>query len=899
MAAAAPWVAALLLFPLIAAGIPSGGSEAPLTVEPSAHLTPPNPTVRTWPAGVVQAAPLPPRPRAETEGTLRVLVLLIEFVDVAHDTLRDGGYFEDTFNNPDAQSLRAYYEEVSFGRLTINSTIVPTWWRSSQTMAFYGNDTAGGVDNANGPIYRLVVEAVRAADPSVDFNAFDANSDRVVDHLVVVHAGLGQEDHNATDLIWSHRWAVPDADPMTPGSQPLEADGVQVYGYIMVSEASPVGVVTHEFGHELGLPDLYDGDESSAGAGRWDLMAGGTWNGFPAGSSPAHLSAWSRAQLGWIVPVTATGILEGVRIEAIETQGLTYLLPIRSGTPAEYFLVENRQPFGFDAALPGSGLLIWHVDEAMTTNDLDGHRLLDLEEADEAGSGDNPVDSEDAWTSTSIGFGPETVPNSDAYNGEATGWRVREISNVGSAIVATIAKEVERDLAISEIARPLHVVAGPNETVSARVIVRNDGRSPENVTLRIRVYNGTLDPMRLRMDRTDTYPELPAQTSVVFNVTFETPWPGRYLIHGVVPLEGDGIPANNERLAHVLANTYIFQDDVEAGPGSWTLDGATDDPHRWRIVNDSEADGASHSRSRAWRFGYVPNPSPNPSPPAWHTLTSPEIALAPCGLAANDSCPLYLAFYHRYDLQGRVEPPPSNLTASDTAVVQARFFSGEWTPWEGFAAFTARDRSWQAASMDLSQPRSELQSTSFQFRFNVSSEVMQDDGGWWVDDIMVIDTAPGLGRELVLLGTPGLLPAEAGGSASFLVKIVNVGELDEVVRLSASLPPSWEARFSTDGHDMTPIDEFSSRLTPDAALSLNVTVFVSGDTAPEVYPGNVTVLSVTESSVRASVPFEIAVREPVRTGFSGFLFLGAAVAVAAGLLTTIAVVLRRRRPRTR
>src|SRR5437867_4989814 len=43
-----------------------------------------------------------------------------------------------------------------------------------------------------------------------------------------------------------------------PGYQSLTADGVQVDGYTMVSESSPVGVVAHEFGHDLGLPDLYD-----------------------------------------------------------------------------------------------------------------------------------------------------------------------------------------------------------------------------------------------------------------------------------------------------------------------------------------------------------------------------------------------------------------------------------------------------------------------------------------------------------------------------------------------------------------------------------------------------------------------------------------------------------------
>src|SRR5207245_2043836 len=80
--------------------------------------------------------------------------------------------------------------------------------------------------------------------------------------------------------------------------------------------------------------------------------------------------------------------------------------------PPEYFLIENRQPVGFDAALPGSGLLLWHVDESQTSNDVDTHRLLDLEEADEALTGDHPTDSGDPWHDTATGWGPDTVARS-------------------------------------------------------------------------------------------------------------------------------------------------------------------------------------------------------------------------------------------------------------------------------------------------------------------------------------------------------------------------------------------------------------------------------------------------------------------------------------------------------
>src|SRR2546422_1062810 len=153
----------------------------------------------------------------------------------------------------------------------------------------------------------LVTEAGRAADSTVDFSRFDGDGDGVVDHIIVVHAGDGEESNtNSPNLIWSHRWAVVDADPSIPGDQRLMADGVQVYGYSMDAEFSPLGVFAHELGHDLGLPDLYDTDGSSLGVGVWDVMGTGSWNGSPRGTSPAEMSAWAKVMLGGIAP-TAVG----------------------------------------------------------------------------------------------------------------------------------------------------------------------------------------------------------------------------------------------------------------------------------------------------------------------------------------------------------------------------------------------------------------------------------------------------------------------------------------------------------------------------------------------------------------------------------------------------------------
>src|SRR5437867_3241586 len=284
------WTAVLLAFVLaLPAAValirlpPTEHWETPPDVGPL--LMPPNPTMGTWPPYLRRQAPGPMPIPAKTTGVARIVVLLIDFTDIAHDPSHDGPYFDARMNaaGSSAHSVGSYYQEVSRGALTVNATVIPMWFHSTHPMSDYGADRATGVDDANGPIYRLVTEAVRAADATANFAQFDTNGDGVVDHLMVVHAGAGQESSPSNkDLIWSHRWAVLDADPTTPGSQSQTADGVQIYGYTMESEDFVIGTVAHEFGHDLGLPDLYDTDGSSAGAGIWDIMSLGSWNGAPA-----------------------------------------------------------------------------------------------------------------------------------------------------------------------------------------------------------------------------------------------------------------------------------------------------------------------------------------------------------------------------------------------------------------------------------------------------------------------------------------------------------------------------------------------------------------------------------------------------------------------------------------
>ena len=197
--------------------------------------------------------------------------------------------------------------------------------------------------------------------------------------------------------------------------------------------------------------------------GNWDLMAGGAWNKVTKlGDTPAHLSAWSKYALGWVVPHMVTSELSNETIEQVATQADIYqFLTGSSSTGGEYFLVENRNRTGFDAGLPTSGLAIWHIDESKASLD-------NTDNANECASPDNPagnctsrhyrvalIQADNRWDlekgnnrgdrgdlySGSAGyttFNDDSSPSSKLYSGSSSKVCVTGISNSGSVMTATL-----------------------------------------------------------------------------------------------------------------------------------------------------------------------------------------------------------------------------------------------------------------------------------------------------------------------------------------------------------------------------------------------------------------------------------------------------------------------------
>ncbi|MGX2996964.1 immune inhibitor A domain-containing protein [Streptomyces sp. JNUCC 64] len=252
-------------------------------------------------------------------------------------------HFEDLYfgSGRDAQgrqkeSLKTYYEKASSGRYSVEGT-VSDWVKVDYNEARYGSNYCGSSNCVN--VWDAVRDGVNAwvrdqkaagrtdAQIKEQLAAYDAwdrydfdqdgnfnEPDGYIDHFQLVHAG---EDESAgggaegPNAIWAHRWyaygsdagRTGPADNRSGGAQ-IGDTGVWVGDYTVQPENGGLGVFAHEYGHDLGLPDLYDtsgGGENSTGY--WSLMSSGSWLGRgeqSIGDLPGDMTAWDKLKLGWL-----------------------------------------------------------------------------------------------------------------------------------------------------------------------------------------------------------------------------------------------------------------------------------------------------------------------------------------------------------------------------------------------------------------------------------------------------------------------------------------------------------------------------------------------------------------------------------------------------------------------
>lgn len=341
-----------------------------------------------------------------TIGEVHSLVILVQFADTKFSTVGSDAYqfFNNMLNEPGFTysngvngSARDFYLNSSNGRFqpqfdVIGPVTLP------EKYSYYGANQGSSVDNP-ARLEQFVREACTLADPLVDFSQYDHNQDGYIDNIYFFYAGKGEADSGDGNAIWPHSAYYSDmAKDAGLSETSLKLDGVEVGNYtcsneingtLITPQPAGIGTFVHEFGHVLGLADHYDVNYgmTTFAPGSFDTMAQASYNN--NGNTPAAFSAYERACLGWLdLTVLKNGVDSLNVLPDLNDSNKAYVVPVGGTNDEEYFIMENRQKKGWDAFIPGHGMLLWHIDydaKAWEKNELNitgTHQRVDIVEAD-------------------------------------------------------------------------------------------------------------------------------------------------------------------------------------------------------------------------------------------------------------------------------------------------------------------------------------------------------------------------------------------------------------------------------------------------------------------------------------------------------------------------------------
>ena len=207
-----------------------------------------------------------------------------------------------------------------------------------------------------------IVDILKTLD--IDWGKYDWNGDGYVNQLLIVYAGRGMHDSDEPNLIWPHQWWMSDHSDCQPIEVGQGEKKLVVDSYCCVQELTGggtygvFGTICHEFSHCLGLPDIYYGSGYSF-VDKWDLMDSGNYN--EGGFLPCGYSGVERMMVGWITPTELPTPVSITGMKPLATDPEAYIIR-NDAYHDEFYVIENRQKVGWDEPLPGSGIVIFHVN---------------------------------------------------------------------------------------------------------------------------------------------------------------------------------------------------------------------------------------------------------------------------------------------------------------------------------------------------------------------------------------------------------------------------------------------------------------------------------------------------------------------------------------------------------
>lgn len=297
-----------------------------------------------------------------TTGSHQQLVVLAAFSDVAfkehtplalwNRILNEEGYSEGSYHG----SMRDYFLAQSYGQFDLHFDLhfVTLADEAKKYRSTYSDD-----ENSK---YLVMDIADSLQARGIDWSPYDWDDDGYIDQLLIVYAGKGMNAGGDSNTIWPHQWWLSQHEECQP--YPVSSDGNNylIDSYCCVQEIygtnnSSFGTLCHEYSHCFGLPDIYYGNNTYIK--NWDLMDYGNNN--QNGFCPPCYSAHERMIMGWLEP---TELIENTVVSNMADTGKkpeAYLIR-NDGHPDEFYIIENRQQTGWDQSLPGSGIIIFHID---------------------------------------------------------------------------------------------------------------------------------------------------------------------------------------------------------------------------------------------------------------------------------------------------------------------------------------------------------------------------------------------------------------------------------------------------------------------------------------------------------------------------------------------------------
>ena len=449
------WISLLLLFAAVLSGPASARSMPPV---------PPRqpPTPDSLPDPIPESGDQP------------LLVVLVDFPDLP-GTLNGSDWVDYFFG---LGGFADYFREISYNQLSyaaLNGDIVgadgrlndaiDAYVRLPNPITYYANGQYGydmtAFPHNNGGVVRDALHALESA----GFNFAPYATNGMVENLVVIFAGVNYGyTGDPYGSLEATAYRLADAGL---NEEFITSGGQRFNNYTFCPELyasggiSRVGLCAHEHGHGLGMFDLYNTFWSTTGVGLVDLMGYGLYGADQSGAAPFHPGALTKEWLGWSFPIT---LLEGTYTitldPAEQSDDFIRLHPRANPASNEYFLLENRQPTGFDAGWQEAGLcpglLIWHIDRSIASQyavvnrvnaqgcpvgyDCPAHPGVILVEADgnyDMLNGTDRGECQDTWMVGQT-WDDASIPSARLWNGSTSHLSVSVLAEAGGVLTLAI-----------------------------------------------------------------------------------------------------------------------------------------------------------------------------------------------------------------------------------------------------------------------------------------------------------------------------------------------------------------------------------------------------------------------------------------------------------------------------